>query len=261
MEEKTKIPKIIHYMWIGSTPPEDVKKNIESWKKFCPDYTFIEWNEKNFDMNICPFVKEAYENKKYAFVADYVRVWAIKKYGGIWIDSDAELIKSLDSFLEYEGFMGFENEGYLGTSTFGFSKNNPCIDIILKFYNTRTFNNNKNATTPNTILFTVLLKNLFGLKYKNTIQVLDNDIKIFTNDYFTAKDYTTGKITITENTCAIHKYAATWFNGFARFLAKVLKVIRYIVGKKIFGLFTKMYVKSIEKKVFKEFKTVLEEKK
>lgn len=260
MKNKTNIPKIIHYMWIGSKTPDDVKKNIETWKKFCPDYTFMEWNEKNFDMNLCPFVKGAYENKKYAFVSDYVRIWAIKKYGGIWLDTDVELIKSLDTFLNCKAFIGFENEANLEASTFGFPKNDPTVSMLLDFYNKRQFDTNKNAVTPNSIMFTVIFHKLYGLKYKNKNQVLSNGINVFTSDYFIAKDYTTRKVTITKNTCAIHKYAATWFNGFAKFLAKVLKVVRYIVGKKIFGFFTKIYIKSIEGRILKEFKKVTEQK-
>ena len=103
------IPKIIHYCWFGRKPKsEEFNKYLESWKRFCPDYEIKEWNESNFDLNKNDYCREAYEAKKWAFVADYVRLKVLEKYGGIYMDTDVELIKSLDKFLHYNAFMCFE---------------------------------------------------------------------------------------------------------------------------------------------------------
>ena len=105
------IPKKIHYCWFGGNPlPEDAQKYLESWKKFCPDYEIIRWDEKNFDINQLPYVQEAFKAKKWAFITDYVRLYALYNYGGIYMDTDVEVLKSLDSFLELKAFSGFENE-------------------------------------------------------------------------------------------------------------------------------------------------------
>ena len=114
----SKIPKIIHYCWFGrGEKPEIVKRCINSWKENLKDYEIIEWNENNFDININNYVKEAYENKKYAFVSDYVRVYALYNMGGIYFDTDVEVFKSLDEFLQEDSFWGFEEKDYIATRT------------------------------------------------------------------------------------------------------------------------------------------------
>ena len=101
------IPKIIHYCWFGGKElSEDARKYIESWRKFCPEYTIMEWNETNFDVGIVPYVKEAYDHKKWAFVSDYVRLYALRNFGGIYLDTDVEIVKSLDGCLENKACIG-----------------------------------------------------------------------------------------------------------------------------------------------------------
>ena len=103
------IPKVIHYCWFGKKPLPPLAVNcIDSWKKFCPDYEIIEWNEKNFDINSNTYVREAYENKKWAFVSDYVQLYALYNYGGIYMDTDVQVLKPLDAFLNDQAFSGFE---------------------------------------------------------------------------------------------------------------------------------------------------------
>ena len=103
------IPKIIHYCWFGGNPlPEDAKKYIESWRKYCPGYEIKEWNESNFDINCCDYVREAYEAKKWAFVSDYARFYILYQYGGLYFDTDVEMIRPLFSILQKGSFMGME---------------------------------------------------------------------------------------------------------------------------------------------------------
>ena len=125
-----KIPKVIHYCWFGGNPkPKLVQKCIHSWKKYCPDYEIIEWNESNFDISSCPlYVRQAYDVKKWAFVSDYARLKIIHTCGGIYLDTDVELIKSLDSLLEYNAFFGFEDGKYVATGLgFGAVSDN-CVN-------------------------------------------------------------------------------------------------------------------------------------
>ena len=122
------IPKKIHYCWFGKgEKPKLVKDCIDSWKKNCHDYEIIEWNEDNFDININAYVKEAYECKKYAFVTDFVRLFVLKKYGGVYMDTDVEVIKSLDGFLKHHAFSSFENNDYIPTGIMASEKNNKWI--------------------------------------------------------------------------------------------------------------------------------------
>jgi len=253
------IPKIIHYMWLGEKPlSEQTKKYIETWKQHNPDYKIMEWNEKNVDTNCCDFVHEAYLNKKYAFIADYVRLKALKEYGGIWLDTDVEVTKSFDDLLSLNGFLSFENEAYTESAIMGSSKNSNYINLLYDFYFNRKFiKNNKMDLTPNTVIQSIFLKEYFGLKYKNVTQNLADELTVFTSDYFAPKDYTTGEITITKNTYAIHNFVGSWVGKNATFQAKFLRAVRKILGKKIFGFFTRCYIKSQEKTYLNEYKKII----
>lgn len=258
----SKIPKIIHYVWLGGKPKsEETLKNIETWKKFNPDYEIIEWNESNSDLTSCPFVVEAMEQKKYSFASDWVRLNALKNYGGIYLDTDVEVIKSFDDLLDLDGFISFENEAHLQNAVMGSKKNPKWINDLIEYFSVRHFVvDGKIDYTSSPVVQTIYFHKFHNLKYKNSLQKIDDAITAFPCEYFSAKDYTTEKVTITENTYAIHNFAASWLTKQAKSLAKVLRCIRYIFGKKLFGCFTRMYVKSAEKKYYKEMKEVFDKK-
>lgn len=209
------IPKKIHYCWFGrGEKPQLAKDCIKSWKKYCPDYEIIEWNEDNFDINMNQYVKEAYENKKYAFVTDYVRLYVLKKYGGIYMDTDVEVIKSLDSFLKHHAFSSFENNDYIPTGIIGAEANNKWICTLLDDYDNLHFvKNGKLDTTPNTIRITNTTVKNFDLKPISSFQELGGGVvTIYPFDYFCPKSHITNKITITDNTCTIHHFSGSWLS-------------------------------------------------
>ena len=134
------IPKIIHYCWVGRNPlPDDVRHYIESWKKYCPDYKIIEWNEDNFDIFFNQYAREAYNAKKWAFVSDYIRLSVLNTYGGIYMDTDVEVVKNLDEFLSNKAFSGFESNKYIPTGIMGAEKGNAWIQYLLSYYDNRSF--------------------------------------------------------------------------------------------------------------------------
>lgn len=134
------IKKVIHYCWFGHNEKNDrIKHCIESWKKYLPDYEIIEWNEDNFDINYNDFTKQAYEQQKWAYVSDVARLWVLYNEGGIYMDTDVEVYKPLDEFLDNEGFTGFESVPHLSTATIGAEKGNPIIKLILDYYNSIDF--------------------------------------------------------------------------------------------------------------------------
>ena len=140
MIQNNTIPKTIHYCWFGNNDkPTIVKKCIESWEKNLSDYEIIEWNEETFNIECNDFVKEAYEKKMYAFVSDYVRVYALYNYGGIYLDTDVEVNKSFNDLLENDSIWGFEEKNYIATSTIGARKGNELIKEFLDEYNGRKF--------------------------------------------------------------------------------------------------------------------------
>jgi len=155
------IPKIIHYCWFGRNPlPDLALKCIESWKKFLPDYEIIEWNEDNFNLDIYQYTREAYELKKYAFVSDVCRLYAIKEMGGIYLDTDVEILKPLDKFLHHNAFSGFETNYTIPTGLMASEKNGKWATEMLDYYYERPFvlDNKKIDMTTNVEIISKLMK-------------------------------------------------------------------------------------------------------
>ena len=205
------IPKTIHYCWFGRNPkPKLALKCIESWKRFCPDYEIMEWNEDNFDLSCNPFVEEAYSTKKWAFVTDYVRLWAIYSMGGVYMDTDVELVNPIDSFLHHQAFSGFESPQHVPTGLMGGEKNHPVYGELLRYYDDRHFirSDGELDVTTNTKIITSMMK-AKGLLCDNTYQEIDG-FAFYPTEFFCPKDPSTGIIAATKNTHAIHHFDASW---------------------------------------------------
>lgn len=208
------IPKIIHYCWFGRNPlPELAQKCIASWKKYLPDYEIKEWNEDNFDVNIIPYTAEAYAMKKYAFVSDYARFWILHKYGGIYFDTDVEVIRPIDDIIARGNFMGFETDPNPAKGDASNASVNPGLGIIEKmmhYYDGQHFVHAavmKNQITVVHIATKVLRDN--GLKNVAGIQEVAG-CYIYPAEYFCPINVTTGRIHVEKNTRTIHHYAGTW---------------------------------------------------
>lgn len=213
------IPKIIHYCWFGRNPlPPLAKKCIASWKKHLPEYEIKEWNEDNFDVNIIPYTKEAYSAKKYAFVSDYARFWILYQYGGLYFDTDVEIIRPMDKIIERGAFMGLERDYIPGATAqcavapgLGLGCN-PGLGLykeIIDFYSTIHFINDDNSYNQTTVVqYTtdLLIKN--GLEKRKGIQKV-GEIYIYPKEYFNPISQNF-KLQITENTVSIHHYAGSW---------------------------------------------------
>ena len=199
------IPKIIHYCWFGRNPlPQSAIKCINSWKKFFPDYEIKEWNEDNFDVNIIPYTAEAYEAKKYAFVSDYARFWILYHHGGIYFDTDVEVIKPFDDIMARGPFMGIEVDSPNDSVAplvapglgLGAEAGMPFYKEVLNYYQPLHF-----MTTA------VLTAN--GMKNENSLQEVCG-IWIYPREYFNPLNDNTGVLDITDNTRSIHWYTKTW---------------------------------------------------
>ena len=208
------IPKIIHYCWFGGSPlPEEAKKCIKSWKKHCPDYEIIEWNESNFDVNCNLYCKQAYECKKWAFVTDYARLWILYHHGGIYFDTDVKVLKSFDDFLNNECFVGIEkSQLYINVNTgvgMGAERGNKVVKDLLDSYDGIPFLvNGKHDITTCTVRNTNVLK-LFGYKNEDVFQQLDG-VTVYPSEYFSPMDMESGIIYKTKNTHSIHLYNLSW---------------------------------------------------
>lgn len=207
------IPKVIHYCWFGGNPlPEDAKQYIETWKKYCPDYQIIQWNESNFDINCCDYVKEAYAARKWAFVSDVARLYAMVNYGGVYMDTDVEVCKSLDPYLSHKAFSGFEKEDAIPTGIMACEKGFPLFDDLLKEYEKRHFLNEDGSLNEMTNVTYITNRCLeAGLRLDNTYQEVLG-FALYPKDYFCPKDYTTGQIHKTKNTVTVHHFAGSWYS-------------------------------------------------
>ena len=213
MEPRKNI-KIIHYCWFGPKPLSKLaKKCMKSWKKFLPDYEIKLWNEKNFDFNQNPFVKQAYENKKWAFVADYARLKALSEYGGIYLDTDMEIMKDISDILNDECFLGVEDSGLVNAAVIGAKKpHNKFIDTLIanndnleKFYEKDIYA----MTIPRQI--TNMLEPLgFDKNNPKIQQFFDGELKVYPREYFYPLSYDYQDNKFTDNSCMVHRYDATW---------------------------------------------------
>lgn len=235
-----KIPKRIHYCWFGGNPlPEMAKKCIDSWKKYCPDYEIIEWNEHNFDINYNEYVQEAYEEKKWAFVSDVARLYALVTQGGIYMDTDVELIKPIDSLLNYEAISGFESEKRIPTGLMGCIKGQELFSELLKSYDNEHFrkaDGSLNTTTNVTRITETCLK--YGLILNNRKQTV-NGFTLLPNDYLCPKNAETRIIKITDNTLCIHHFDGSWLSQEAREIIKLEMKFGKILPKKLAGYVAK----------------------
>ncbi|WP_246294091.1 glycosyltransferase family 32 protein [Paenibacillus planticolens] len=226
------IPKIIHYCWFGKNEqPDIVKTCISSWKAKCPEYQLIEWNEDNFDINCTPYVSEAYKSGKFAFVSDYVRVYALYHFGGIYLDTDVEVFKSFDDLLHHHSFWGFEQENYIATSTIGAAKGNKLIEEFLASYTGIKFikeDGTYNDLT-NVAMITQILQNK-GLKMNGEYQVIDGDAVFYPQTYFSPYDYINCRKFITNNTYAMHHFYKSWLPPSVRLKGNLKVILAKIIG-------------------------------
>lgn len=205
------IPKKIHYCWFGDKPLSDKEeKYMKSWQQYCPDYEIKRWNEKNFDIQAFSYVKKAYDLKQWAFVSDVARLYALMTEGGIYLDTDMEIIRPLDYFLQFPAFLGFEIETRIATGIMGSEAHHPFITELFHDYEERPFQRAEKTedVETNVIRITKILQT-YGLKPNNTKQRI-RDIEIFPRDTFSPKNYYTRKIDATENTYAIHQFSGSW---------------------------------------------------
>lgn len=203
------IPKIIHYCWFGGKPlPKSAEKCIRSWKKYCPDYEIKQWDESNFDVNCNPYCKFAFENKKWAFLTDYIRLKVVYENGGVYLDTDVELLKNLDSLIENGAYMGFQNATEIATGLgFAAEKGHHFIGENMRYYEELT-DFSQLRSCP--IITTELLIPHGLHENDGTIQNIA-EMKFYPPEYLCPKDERTGLSQFTKNTYSIHHFDASWF--------------------------------------------------
>ena len=229
------IPKVIHYCWFGRTPlPKLAVKCIASWRKFLPEYEITEWNEDNFDVNIIPYTIDAYADGKYAFVSDFARFWILYHHGGVYFDTDVEVVRPMDDIIGRGPFMGLEIAGKSGMIAPGLGlaveAGNPVFKTILDGFARLDYHLPDGSRNPYTMIpmVTDIMRNN-GLTGEEPIQKVEG-IYIYAPDYFNPLDDATGRLKKTENTRTIHWFMKSWMPSESKFSVWIKRLARRILG-------------------------------
>lgn len=224
------IPKKIHYCWFGGKPlPALAEKCIASWKKYCPDYEIIRWDERNFDLAQNEYVRWCYENQKWAFLSDYARLAIVAEQGGVYLDTDVELVGNLDGFLQYPAFYSFENETMVNTGQgFGAEAGHETVQAMKALYE---------AAEPETIkacpYYNTAALEGFGLVRNGQRQNVAG-AEILPQDYMNPYDDATGRLRKTVNTVSIHWYSKSWIRPGLRLRSKLTRPLHRLFGTECF---------------------------
>lgn len=240
------IPKIIHYCWFGNKPlPASCRNMIASWEKNLPDYEIRRWDETTFDIASSEYVRAAYQSGKYAFVSDYARLCALKQYGGIYLDTDIEVIRSFDDLLKgYSAVFGFESGEKVMTAFIAAEPEHPIISEFLSSYADKTFD--PEAPEPNTVGLTEILTGR-GLVLNNRMQMLHGNAVVFPLDYFQAYDFSKALLRVTEHTCTIHRCFGSWCSPMERMVFSIKRTLGKYLSEENYSR-----LKRIKKKVMGE---------
>ena len=231
------IPKVIHYCWFGGRElPNLAKKCIASWRRFCPDYEIRRWDESNFDVTANGYARWCFEKGKWAFLSDYARLAIVARHGGLYFDTDVELLRSPDEFLEYEAFFGMESGNLINTGLgFGAAANHPAVLAMLDQYADAPTSAGQPVACP--WLNTQALESL-GYR-RNGLRQMVAGALILPEEFMAPLDDNTGRLNITPNTVSIHRYAKSWVSPGLRLRAKITRPLHRMFGEDCFAFLRK----------------------
>lgn len=225
------IPKVIHYCWFGhNEKPKLAQRCIASWRKYCSDFRIIEWNEDNFDVAQHPYLQWCYDQKKWAFLSDYARLLILRDHGGIYLDTDVEVIRPLDDLLLFDAFFGFEENRFINTGQgFGCATGHPAVTAMTKDYEDMKPDPNGSYITESCPLINTRALLPYGLQQNGQRQTVLG-AEILPADYLNPYDDPTGRLNITENTYSIHWYAKSWISKQIQIRSQIMKPLHRIFG-------------------------------
>ncbi len=257
------IPKIIHYCWLsGDEFPSLIAKCIATWKEKLPDYEFMLWDTERFPLESNDWVRQAFETKKYAFAADYIRLHAVHTYGGIYLDTDIEVIKSFNPLLHLPYFIGSEGGGIIEAGVFGAEKGSKWIHDCLGHYKERSFikkDDSHDTLTLPRIMMDRIQQNHTIIEVEDpdieelTYNTSDQQLFMFPEDFFCAKNQGTGVIEKTTRTFSIHHFAMSWLPKKTTFLPNLKRKLISVFGVKfVLGIINFLGLKKIKSSIFKK---------
>lgn len=205
------IPKKIHYIWFGGKPLSPMAQRcLLSWKEQCPDYEIVRWDETTFDGGGNPYFEEALQNRQWAFASDFARLKILVENGGIYMDTDVEVVRNLDAFLTLDAFAGFESASWISTGILGCKKSFPLFKQLLEEYDDRRFVKEDGSfdQTPNVVVITRAYVDR-GLVLNGRRQTISG-LTVYPSEFFSPKDQRTRQVNLTKNTHAIHHFDGSW---------------------------------------------------
>ena len=209
-----KIPKKIHYCWFGRGQiPAEYSKYMESWRKYCPDYEIVRWDETNYDVDKNEYLREMYKNKQWAFVSDYARIDILYKYGGIYLDTDVELLRGLDEFLKWDMFCGFEDNQYVawGLGVGAVAGHKILKNVLEAYEHIPIYKDNATLNLINCPIIQTAVIKQYGFEINGTPQLINN-VAVYPKEFFAPFSYINGFGNTTSNTYSIHHYSANWMD-------------------------------------------------
>lgn len=231
------IPKKIHYCWFGGKPkPKNVLKCIHSWQKFCPDYEVIEWSESNVDFTQYPYLQWCYENKKWAFLSDFVRLLVVYENGGIYFDTDVEVVKSFDNLLDCGAFYGFETNDFVATGLgFGAVKHHSSLKAMIGLYVNRQPDENGNFQMIGCPRLNTEALLSLGLARNGEYQELTDGVRIYPAEYFNPLESSTGRMNNSNSTYSIHWYMQSACSTMSKIRSKITRPLHRWFGEACFA--------------------------
>ena len=229
------IDRVIHYCWFGGDLPSEKKERIGRWREACPGYEIVAWTDDTYRFDGCEYVDQARKNRKWAFASDYVRVDVLNRFGGIYLDTDIEILKPFDDLLSLEAFLGFENDRQISMSTLGFRPRNWFLQKMIDYYHATRFElpSGYLDLTPCVQPATTMLLDA-GLRKDDANKVSDvRDIRVFPKEYFVGKDYSTEKVYANSNTYTLHLFEASWMNEDRKRYEARVKRLKKLLGKRL----------------------------
>ena len=227
------IPKKIHYCWFGNNSKSKlIEKCIASWRKFLPEWEIIEWNEENYDVNKNEYISEAYRQKKWAFVVDYARFDILNQCGGIFFDTDVEVLKPIpEKLMEHSAFTGFESDKTINPGlVFAAEAKHSMLQEIMSVYEHKKFGEMINGRIENIVDIVTGIMDKNGLKKDNSFQIVEG-IAVYPKEYFCCFNHEIQAFEICEETISIHHYAASWSPWYRKSYFKMIKIAAKILGK------------------------------
>ncbi|MDR1138972.1 MAG: hypothetical protein LBK70_03745 [Clostridiales bacterium] len=235
------IPKKLHYIWLGGGPKSEViQACMKTWSQVCPDYEIVEWNESNYDLNSNQLIRDAVRAHNWALAADMMRAEILLRHGGIYLDTDVELIRPFDDLLEYSFFVGYEGKYWVNNAVIGSEPGHDILHKVVDIYNVDpTVTKDANLMCVHT--YSAVLQYNYGVKPRGKSQVLDGGIVLLSQEYFYSMHWLTRKTKDSDKAYCIHRCSNAWLNDNQRIKMTIMRIVRKVLTRHVMGLFEHMY--------------------